>query len=447
MAPERPRRGMPSTRRRFLATAAMATGIAGCAGGPVTSATPTETGTSTETTPTTTPPVGSPPVRWTREFPHDAVTAPTLAPGPDAPALYVGSDVADGGLTPTAGRDQVLYALSVTDGETVWTAPLPNPLQRPPVVAGDRVYAVSGVESTHGTAFAVHALDRATGERVWTFDTDARRFVYPLDATEETVFVGRRDDQLGTTGEVVYALAAADGRERWHVETGDAMGGEERFGTLFVDSGRLLSALVTEDGTERWRVATEDYVTGPAYDERAAYYAADGTIHSRAFDGTTRWRREADFTVTRVDRPAGGAADHVHVGDYDGRMLALSPHDGTVDWTLSVDRDQFRPSVARFSSRLYVAERDIRELDPVSGDVQWALRPAGEGSLDVHPGPGTVFVAAPRTGAVFSVLPGDGQQRWRYAPAAYRGLATAGNTAFVTAGARLEALDGQPRQD
>lgn len=433
---------MPSTRRRFLASVAGATVVAGCAGGPVSTATPTDTRTSTESPPTS----GSPPVRWSREFPHEAVTAPTLAPGPGAPALYVGSVEGEGRSTPASGGEQVLYVLSLTDGETYWTAPLPNPLQRPPVVEGNRVYAVSGVQSTHGKAFAVHALDRATGERVWTFDTDDRRFVYPLDATEETVFIGRRDDQIAPDGEALYALAAGDGTERWQVESGDASAGQELFDTLIVDQYRRLSAFRVADGAERWHVDTGDHITGPAYDERGLYYAVDGAIHARGFDGSRRWDRNADFTVSRVDRPASAADEHVYVGDYDGRLLAFLTS-GSLDWEVSVDREQFRPAVSRFSSRLYVGGLTVLALDPVSGNRRWSFDPDVQGFVDVEPGPESVFAAAKRPGVVFALLPGDGELRWRYAPSEYHGVDTAGNTAYVTAGRRLIALGGGPERD
>lgn len=433
---------MPSTRRRFLTSVAGATLVAGCAGAPERSASTTDTPPPTEST--TTP--GRPPVRWTRELPHEAVTAPTLAPGPGEPALYVGSAVPDGRRTQAPDTEAVLHALALDDGRTLWSASLPHPVQRPVLVTGDRVYAVSGVPSTHGRSYVLHALDRATGDEVWTFAPDATRFVYPLDATEATVFVGRRDDQIAPNGEALYALAAGDGSERWQVASGDAMGGRALFGTLVVHQGWRLSALGVENGTERWHVDTEDYLTGPAYDERGVYYAVDGGIHARALDGSRRWQRNVDFLVSEVDRPAGAGDEHVYVGDYDGRLLAYLSS-GNLDWEISVDHEQFQPSVSRFSSRLYVGGLTALALDPVSGDRRWSFDPDVRGFVDIHPGPESVFAAADRAGAVFALAPGDGEIRWRYAPADYHGVETAGNTAYVSAGRRLVALDGQPNRD
>ena len=133
----------------------------------------------------------------------------------------------------------------------------------------------------------------------------------------------------------------------------------------------------------------------------------------------------------------------VFVGDYGGRLLAVSPLDGDTSWTLSVDRDEgFRPSVARGSERLYVAGAGVHAVDPVSGERAWAFEPDVEGYVHVETGvPSTVFAHADRR--VWALDPESGDPRWTFEPESeLAGVATAGDVAFVGVDGTVYALDG-----
>ena len=437
---------MPS-RRRFLQLAALTGGLAGCSSAPQPrhpgSASPRDTTTPSATAARSETPADSTsvPRRWARALDHSNSTKPTLAPGPDGPAVYLATE--PGKSTET--EQYTLYALGLQDGEVGWRTSLPEPLQYGPAVKGDRVYIATGRQSLHGKAFAVRALDRHTGEQVWSFDTEDRRILYPLDATQETVFIGRRDDQIGPRGEALYALAAEDGHERWQVESGDAMSGRHYRGTFFVESYGGLVALDPSNGERRWRLETKRSFEGPVYGDEAVFVDSDGAVRAHGFEaGETLWRRSFDFTLSGLVQPVGALGHHVYAGDYDGRLLALLPTSGGTNWTLSVDSDQFRPTVSRFSDRLYVAGAGVRSVDPVSGEVDWTFTSDGEGYLGVQPGPETVFAEASRAGELYALDPGRGDVRWTYRPDAYAGTVTAGNTAFTVAGGTVYALNGYP---
>lgn len=436
---------MPSSRRRFL-TAAAAAALPGCTGDPGGTGTASRSpGRSRTTSSTTTGGSSEPSARWRRDLSHSALTAPVVGVGPDrpAPALYVGRS-RPLGVTPEDGERFPLYALSLTDGSTQWRADLPEPVQHGPVVKGERVYVATGRRSTHGEASELHALDRTDGSVAWTFDTETRRFLLPLAATEDTVVVGRRDDQLGP-GESLYALAADDGRERWRVEAADA--GFARFfrGTLFFSGhgGSRFRALDPATGEERWHVAADRRLSGPAFGTETVVVGVDDTVRRLALnDGSTEWERSFGFTVTAVTDAPGALADNLFVGDYDGRLLALSPLSGETRWTVDGWQEQFRPTARRSGGELYVTSRSVRRIDPVSGESLWQYDPDARGSLGVDPGPETVFVDGHRAGLVAALAPEEGTVRWQVSPDGYAGSDAAGDTVFVAAAGRVSALDG-----
>lgn len=435
---------MPSTRRTLLTTAIAVT--AGCIGRRPGTDTSNQHRTNTPGGPTGTPPEpgsGDVPAfaHWSRELPHDELGLLSIGGGPETPAIFVGSAAGD----TSTDADHALHALSLQAGHQLWRVDVPNPVQSTPRYAGTeaapRIVFATGRESLSGEAFEVHAVDHDSGEPIWRFDIDHRRFLYPIVTTQDNVFVGRRDDQLGPSGEYVYALDATDGTERWRTETGDVSrgGNARRRDTLLVNTARRVRALGLERGVQRWQADAETV----AYDNRAerVFVEADGTVRALALaDGSELWRREFDVSVSRITTPREAMDETVFVGDLDGRLLALSPVDGGTRWTLSVDSDGFRPSVERTSERLYVAGAGVHAVDPVSGEREWSFTPDVEGYVGVDASR-TVFASTDRH--LWALDPETGQERWEFAPGGeFAGVANAGNFAFVGVDRMVYALDG-----
>jgi len=428
---------MPS-RRAFLAAL---TAIAGCTDPPSDStrtATPrvTDRGAATAT-----PTSESVPVRWRHETPHEALDIVSLAPGVDGPAVYVGSD---GGGAGEGGH--ALHALGVTDGTEQWRVSLPNPVVTEPIYAEGESEARVYVTTRRASDTAeLYALDPSRGTRVWGFDAPERRRFFLLGATDGTVFVGTRDDDVARSGETVYALAAEDGHERWRVESGDALatGHAVRGETLLVRTPARLRALGVTTGAERWRIDSPTVMYGPAVDSRGErlFVGYDGTVRAVGLgDGRERWRRDVDFSISGVvtAREAGSTA--VFVADRAGRLLALNPLDGSTRWTLSVDADAFRPHVDRTSERLFVGGPGVYALDPVSGERAWSFTP-GAAEVTVHAST-TVFAAVGRD-RIHALDPASGTERWRFTPASrLAGSAAAGDLAFSGVEGTVHALDG-----
>jgi outer membrane protein assembly factor BamB len=441
---------MPSRR----AVLAALTALAGCTDGSPSAdstgsppRTPTGTGAGAGTeTPTWTPTSDAVPVRWRHETPHQLLDAVSVGPGVDGPAVYVGSD---GGGAGTDGH--AFHALDPADGTERWRVSLPTPVVTEPIYAdgesGPRVYVATRRSSD---AAELSALDPSRGTRVWGFDAPERRRVYPLGATDRTVFVGTRDDDQSRSGEAVHALAAGDGHERWRAESGDTFpnGGAVRRDTLLVRTPARLRALDVETGEERWRVDSQTVMYGPALDSRGErlFVGYDGTVRAVGVaDGRERWRREVDVSISGVLTPRAAARTTVFVADHTGRLLALSPQDGGTRWALSVGGDGVRPHVARTSERLFVGGPGVYALDPVSGERAWSFTPS---SVEVHVHASTTAFAAVGRDRIHAFDPADGAERWRFAPGpGLAGPAAAGDVAFVGVEGTVYALDGSPASE
>lgn len=438
---------MPSTRRAVLATA-LAT-CAGCIAPSTDTPTDGDGPTDTDGSPTVSSPSSGPPPEapeyavWTRETAADTLGLVALGGGPESPVIFAASATGGGRAT----DEHTLQALSLQAGDEQWRLDLADPVRSPPTYlnVGEGAYAfATGREDADGDGYVVHAIDPTARQRLWRFSPDEPRFCYPIAVDDDRVYVGQRDDQFRTDGEFVSALDATDGTTQWRTETGDVTRTDHalRGGILLVDSARQLQALAPADGDVRWRVPAESQ----AYDNRGerVFVEQDSTVRGLTIaDGSEVWRRAFDVPVSRITSPRQAMAGTVYVADTRGRLLALNPLDGSTRWTLSVDDDQFHPTVERTSERLYVGGAGVHAVDPVSGERQWDFTPDVGGFMDVHPGaPDTVFATSDRH--VWALDPSSGETRWAFEPGRdIAGVATAGESAWVGVGDTVYALDGR----
>lgn len=126
----------------------------------------------------------------------------------------------------TDGDTQPVYALSTDDGSVVWTHSVAraDSTERDeisePAVRNDTVY-VSTRGDGHGT---VYALDAATGDEQWTYDTAADHLSAPT-ATNDSVYVGgrhftRHSDRPASPA--IYSLDASTGQEQWNYSVSES---------------------------------------------------------------------------------------------------------------------------------------------------------------------------------------------------------------------------------
>ncbi|WBB58669.1 serine/threonine-protein kinase [Streptomyces sp. WMMC500] len=225
-----------------------------------------------------------------------------------------------------------LRALDIRSGAERWSYPIGDaaacggvPVRLLPaddVAAGPTVFAAAGKR--------VLALDAAYGTLRWTFEAPAVILSPPAFApgaalTGGGVFVA---DHLGT----VYALDAADGRERWRIATEARQSIEPVLvadGHVHVGSGSALYTLDAVAGTPMWRFATRgDLIGAPvAADGRVHFGSADHCIYAvDAVGGQLRWKLATDGEITGSPVVAGGV---VYACSKDRCVYALDAEKGT----------------------------------------------------------------------------------------------------------------------
>ncbi|AUH42472.1 serine/threonine-protein kinase [Streptomyces sp. CMB-StM0423] len=228
--------------------------------------------------------------------------------------------------------DGRLRALDTRSGAERWSYPIGDaaacggvPVRLHPaddVAAGPTVFAAAGKR--------VLALDAAYGTLRWTFEAPAVILSPPAYApgaalTGGGVFVA---DHLGT----VYALDAADGRERWRIATEARQSIEPVLvadNHVHVGSGAALYTLDAVAGTPMWRFATRgDLIGAPvAADGRVHFGSADHCIYAvDAVGGQLRWKLATDGEITGSPVVANGV---VYACSKDRCVYALDAGKGT----------------------------------------------------------------------------------------------------------------------
>jgi outer membrane protein assembly factor BamB len=168
-------------------------------------------------------------------------------PAPVRSAVALDDDgrlFATAALGPEGDRRGRVLALDAADGREHWRADLPAPVRADPVVAGGRVYV--------GTlAGRLYALDAADGSEIWRVEAPDPVRQRPAVA-DGTVYLLTAQTDRGVMD--VFALGAADGRERWHSVVEGAPSGIAVAGDRIYVGGGLLVALEAGDGQPAWKI-------------------------------------------------------------------------------------------------------------------------------------------------------------------------------------------------
>ncbi|MEV5428475.1 serine/threonine-protein kinase [Streptomyces sp. NPDC052701] len=197
-------------------------------------------------------------------------------------------------------QDARLRALDARTGDERWSYPIGD-------AASCGGVPVRLVQAPDGYVYVsagtrVLALDVAGGHVKWHFEAPAvflspPAFVPGPAVTGGGVYLA---DYLGT----VYALDAADGRDRWRIAT-EARASVEPVlvaaGHVHVGSGKGLYTLDAVTGTPKWRFqAGGDIVGAPAVAEgRIHFGSTDHLLYTlKADDGRLRWKLATGGEIT-----------------------------------------------------------------------------------------------------------------------------------------------------
>ncbi|MFB6106786.1 MAG: PQQ-binding-like beta-propeller repeat protein [Halobacteriaceae archaeon] len=230
-------------------------------------------------------------VRWRASVASDAVLSDSVAATGNAVYLVTRRRSFDESESPEGSEHPTVTAYAAADGDKRWTTTLSYSFsdEEPayataPAVADGTVYVT--------TPHAVVAMDAASGEEAWRFETDVTLGTDPA-VGNGTLFVAGQRGEFTELRDVVYAVDADDGTEVWAyqyraaTQTGNYYTGVAN-GRLFVtgqsSGGGPFTTLAVYDGSTT-RPASEHRVTddAPVADDQPP--TADGYVATESDDG------------------------------------------------------------------------------------------------------------------------------------------------------------------
>lgn len=252
--------------------------------------------------------------------------------------VYVGSN------------DGTLYAVDAATGNRQWSFDTgTDTVTSSPTVRNGIVYVIASYEFNPNR---VYAIDAATGQELWTFALGPRVRVVPFSPTDSSPTVVGGTVYVSSMDGKVYALDAATGSEEWAFDTGFAVYASPNVikGTVYVTaagdglSGAQLYALDAATGSEEWTFDLRDTATasptvagGTVY---ASKYDSDGNAKLYAVDATTgeqQWVSSIGAFVRTAPTVVNGTA---YIGnlrgtaiDGTGKLVALDADNGSRQWT------------------------------------------------------------------------------------------------------------------
>jgi len=284
----------------------------------------------------------------------------------------------------------------------------------------------------------VYALDAATGDERWRFD-NGTWFTAPV-VKDSVVYVGGEEMSDGDEY-YLYALDAATGEERWRFQAGGSVTpAAVADGIAYIGSDdNYVYAL--DDATGKWfwrfKAGFEGDVVGfsaPAVADGVVYIGgADEYVYALdAATGELRWRQQmSDRTPTLT------VAEHVvYVSGWMSGLHALDPGTGEDFWVFG---GGMRGPAAVADGVVYVGSDDgAYAIDAVTGEERWLFRTKGwaaspmmaEGSVYV-----TSDVIAGNEYYIYGLDAATGEERWRFQTGgAISSPAVASGIAYISSG-------------
>ena len=194
---------------------------------------------------------------------------------PTGVAIY-GTPAVAGGLAYIGGYNGKIYAFDSGTLQKRWIFPVEDNLQ--PIVGGtavanDIVYVGAADEKE---SWKLYALDAATGNEIWHFDTGDKIWSTPV-VSGEAVYFGCFDHKL-------YALDTESGDELWQFAAEGAIAATPLVfdGTVYIGSfDRHVYAVDTASGNLKWQFMGENWfwATPVVYQDIIYAPCLDGKVY------------------------------------------------------------------------------------------------------------------------------------------------------------------------
>jgi outer membrane protein assembly factor BamB len=340
----------------------------------------------------------APKVKWRFPTGDRVVSSPSLAGG----VVYFGSD------------DGRVYAVTAATGRRLWSVETNGPVRSTPAVDGGVVFVLS-------YDGRLYALDARTGGRRWTFRTGGERafeakglhgwqpasqtFVDPFDVFLSSPAVADGVVYFGSGDGRVYAVDAATGVERWHVQTGDVVHASPAVvgGVVFVGSwDGDFYALDAATGAERWRLeGGRDDVLHNQVGFQSSAAVVDGVVYVGGRDsklyaldaatGRERWRYDNEGSWV-VGAPAVANGRVVFATSDSRRLHVLDAGTGKAVASQTGGAYMFSsPALAGDVVLIGVLNGQLDARDATTGALLWSYE------VEASRGPAGRVLAADRT--------------------------------------------------
>lgn len=268
-----------------------------------------------------------------------------------------------------AGVPGGLLALDAAGGQELWFAPTQGEVLWAPLVDG-LVYAPTafvgpGIDPDPEGRAWIYAFDPATGQALWSAETEAYSLTTPATGAGSVFVGGSRigESEVDEGGHMrIHALAVKDGSLQWTSDNTDgflksiASDDERLFYLAYTD---MIYALEAESGQELWRYPTENWSPGLTEVGGTLYFGSDNAfVHAvSGVDGQAAWRTplEGTFNAPR-GRPAVDK-DYVYFQGNDNQLYALDKENGAIQW-LTDPQPRSRTGLSVGDGQLYLSGQD-----------------------------------------------------------------------------------------
>ena len=264
-------------------------------------------------------------------------------------------------------RDGNVYALDRETGERLWTAKSPDGIGASPAVSEDAV-----VVADYGGSVSLLAAD--TGMPKWERKLPKRVVSSPAVMNNRVV--------VGCYDAFAYCLSMTDGSILWKRKTGariraSTAASDELFFVPSYDG--YLYALSASSGEVRWRHAVEGNIASSPVTHRDLVIigSPDGSVRAiGVVDGTLRWKYQTGEAVKSSPSVDG---DFVYIGSNDKHVYCLNAGDGSIVWKYKTDNVVLsRPGIS--NGVVYVGSYDgfMYGLDAGTGKLLDRFQSDGE---------------------------------------------------------------------
>ncbi|HEU0115104.1 MAG TPA: PQQ-binding-like beta-propeller repeat protein, partial [Thermomicrobiales bacterium] len=311
----------------------------------------------------------------------------------------------------------------------VWRVQTQGQIHSEPAIVDGMVYIGSNDN-------LLHALDAATGAERWHATTGGAlvggAVVGSPTVPDGTVYVGSAD-------KVLYALDAADGKARWQVAGAIADASPVVVdGVVYTGSsdGRLW-ALDAATGKLRWQASLgTDAQSTPAVADGVVYLgSADAVLHAiDAATGQERWRAPFDDGTLGTPVIRNGTVYEAAVGGGHNRLAALDASTGKERWrfTTKTGDSVWTPVVTDDTVFAGSNDHNLYALDAATGAERWRFTTGGPVDASPTLADGILY-AASRDRTLYALDAATGAERWRLAVdgEADKGPAVAGGMVYL----------------